>query len=268
MWVWFILLSLMKIISWNVNSVRARINNILDYIKLDDPDILLLQEIKTQEETFPFEDFKNAGYFSYVFGQKSYNGVAIISKTKLKNVRTDLIKDKLKQSRIISGEIEYKKKIIQLINIYTPNGNPVDTEKYDYKKKWMDQLIKQLKTLYKKNSNIILAGDFNVIPEARDVYNVKSFEDDALYRLEIRKKFREMINLGLNDVYRHFNEEKEGYTFWDYMRGAWQKNNGMRIDHFLVSNSIIDAVKDININKDPRGREKPSDHTPIEIKLA
>ena len=131
----------------------------------------------------------------------------------------------------------------------------------------MDQLIKQLKSLSKKNSNIILAGDFNVIPAAEDVYNVKSFEDDALYRLEIRKKFREMLNLGFSDVYRHFNEDKEGYTFWDYMRGAWQKNNGMRIDHFLVSSSIVDNIKDININKDPRGREKPSDHTPIEINL-
>ena len=258
----------MKIISWNVNSVRARIENIKAYIKDSSPDILFLQEIKTQNENFPNDDFEKLGYMSYVFGQKSYNGVAIISKTKLKNIKIDLIKDKLKQSRIISAEVEYKKKNIQLINIYTPNGNPVDTEKYDYKKDWMDQLIKQLKSLSKKNSNIILAGDFNVIPAAEDVYNVKSFEDDALYRLEIRKKFREMLNLGFSDVYRHFNEDKEGYTFWDYMRGAWQKNNGMRIDHFLVSNSLIDLVKDININKDPRGREKPSDHTPIEIKLA
>ena len=257
----------MKIISWNVNSVRARINNILDYIKLSSPDILLLQEIKTQDENFPYEEFTKIGYISHVFGQKSYNGVAIISKVKIENVKKNFIKDELKQSRIISGEIILKKKKINLINIYVPNGNPVDTEKYDYKKNWMDQLIKQLKSMSKKNSNIILAGDFNVIPAAEDVYNVKSFEDDALYRLEIRKKFREMINLGLNDVYRHFNETKEGYTFWDYMRGAWQKNNGMRIDHFLVSSSIIDNVKKININKDPRGREKPSDHTPIEIEL-
>ena len=258
----------MKIISWNVNSVRARIENILNYIKDSQPDLLFLQEIKTQNENFPYETFKEIGYNSYVFGQKSYNGVAIISKNKLKNVKTDLIKDKLKQSRIISAEFEHKKKNIQLINIYTPNGNPVDTEKYDYKKDWLNQLIKQLKTLSKKNSNIILAGDFNVIPAAEDVYNVKSFEDDALYRLEIRKKFREILNVGLNDVYRHFNETKEGYTYWDYMRGAWQKNNGMRIDHFLVSNSLIDQIKSININKDPRGRKKPSDHTPIEIKLA
>ena len=129
-------------------------------------------------------------------------------------------------------------------------------------------MIKQLKSSFKKNPNIILGGDFNIIPSAEDVYNPKGFENDALYRLEIRKKLREIINLGFNDTYRHFHETKEGYTFWDYMRGAWQKNNGMRIDHFLVSNYMIDQIKSININKDPRGREKPSDHTPIEIKLA
>ena len=258
----------MLISSWNVNSVRARIENIKSYLLKYKPDILMMQEIKTEDVNFPYDDFSSMDYESHVFGQKSYNGVAIISKNKLKNIRTDLIKDKLKQSRIISAEFEYKKKDIQLINIYTPNGNPVDTEKYDYKKKWLDDLIKQLKSLSKKNPNIILAGDFNIIPAPEDVYNPRGFEDDALFRLEIRKKLREMINLGFNDTYRHFNETKESYTFWDYMRGAWQKNNGMRIDHFLVSNSIIDKIKDININKDPRGREKPSDHTPIEIKLA
>jgi exodeoxyribonuclease-3 len=258
----------MIISSWNVNSVRARIENIKSYLLKYKPDIVMMQEIKTEDINFPYDEFSSLDYDSHVFGQKSYNGVAIISKHKLKNIRTDLIKDKLKQSRIISAEVEFKKKVIQLINIYTPNGNPVDTEKYDYKKKWLDSLIKQLKNLSKKNENIILAGDFNIIPSAEDVYNVKSFEDDALYRLEIRKKLREMINLGFSDVYRHFNENNEGYTFWDYMRGAWQKNNGMRIDHFLASNSILDNIKSVNINKDPRGREKPSDHTPIEIKLA
>ena len=258
----------MLIASWNVNSVRARVENIKSYLLKYKPDILMMQEIKTEDINFPYDDFSSMGYESHVFGQKSYNGVAIISKKKLNNIRSDLIKDKFKQSRIISAELEYKKKVIQLINIYTPNGNPVDTDKYDYKKRWMDQLIKQLKILYKKNPNIVLAGDFNVIPAAEDVYNVKSFENDALYRLEIRKKFREMLNLGLSDVYRHFNETKEGYTYWDYMRGAWQKNNGMRIDHFLVSKSFIDKIESININKDPRGREKPSDHTPVEITLA
>ena len=258
----------MLISSWNVNSVRARIENIKSYLLKYKPDILMMQEIKTEDLNFPYDDFSSMDYESHVYGQKSYNGVAIISKQKLSNIKTDIIKDKLKQSRIISAELTYQKKIIQLINIYTPNGNPVDTDKYDYKKDWLDTLIKQLRSILKKNPNIILGGDFNIIPAAEDVYNVKSFEDDALYRLEIRKKLREMINLGFKDVYRHFYDDKEGYTFWDYMRGAWQKNNGMRIDHFLVSNSLIDQIKDININKDPRGREKPSDHTPIEITLA
>ena len=257
----------MIIASWNVNSVRARIDNIKDYLQKFSPDIVMMQEIKTQDENFPYDDFSALDYESHVFGQKSYNGVAIISKHKLENIRTDLIKDKLKQSRIISAEIKYKKKTIQIINIYTPNGNPVDTDKYTYKKNWLDSLIKQLKTLSKKNDNIILGGDFNIIPSAEDVYNVKSFEDDALYRLEIRKKLREMINLGFHDAYRHIHIDKEGYTFWDYMRGAWQKNNGMRIDHFLVSNSMIENLKSININKKPRSEVKPSDHTPIELEI-
>ena len=258
----------MIISSWNVNSVRARIENISYYLKKFSPDILMMQEIKTEDQNFPYDNFSSLDYESHIFGQKNYNGVAIISKPKLENVRIDLIKDKLKQSRIISAEVKYNKKNIQIVNIYTPNGNPVDTGKYSYKKDWLDTLIKNLKKLSQKNENIILGGDFNIIPSAEDVYNVKSFEDDALYRLEIRKKLREMINLGFHDAYRHINGDKEGYTFWDYMRGAWQKNNGMRIDHFLVSNSLLSNVKNVKINKDPRGKEKPSDHTPIEIELA
>ena len=258
----------MKISSWNVNSVRARIENIKDYLNKFSPNILLMQEIKTEEKNFPFNEFEDLGYHSYVFGQKSYNGVAIISKKKLENVSTDIIKDKLKQARTISAEFEFKKKKILVINIYTPNGNPVDTEKYDYKKKWLNDLTKVLKKLGQKNENIILSGDFNIIPAAEDVYNAKSFEDDALFRLEMRKKYREILNMGYVDSYRHKYPDTEGYTFWDYMRGAWQKNNGMRIDHFLLSNSLINILKNVSINKTPRGKEKPSDHTPIEIELA
>ena len=258
----------MIISSWNVNSVRARIENIKEYLKKFSPDIVMIQEIKTEDINFPYDEFKTFEYESHVFGQKSYNGVAILSKNKLQNIRTDLIKDRLKQSRIISAEITHKKKNIQIINIYTPNGNPVDTEKYTYKTNWLDDLIKQLKTLSKKNENIILGGDFNIIPSAEDVYNPKSFEDDALFKLEIRKKLREIINLGFHDAYRHINGEKEGYTFWNYMHGDWQKNNGMRIDHFLVSNTVLNNIKNVHINKQPRGKTKPSDHTPIELELA
>ena len=257
----------MKIISWNVNSVRARIENILNYIKDSNPDILFLQEIKTQNENFPSETFKENGYNSYVFGQKSYNGVAFLSKSKIENVKNDFIKDKLKQSRIITGEILINKKKTKLINIYVPNGNPVDTEKYEYKKDWLRSFLKRIKKKLTSNPNLIISGDFNIIPEEIDVYDYKRYENDALFRLEIRKKYRELINLGFNDVYRHFNKSKQEYTFWDYFSGSWQKNYGMRIDHFLVSNNLLENLKLININKKPRSKTKPSDHTPIELEI-
>ncbi len=257
----------MKIISWNVNSVRARIENIKHYIKDSEPDVLMLQEIKTQNENFPNDEFKNLGYISYVFGQKSYNGVAIISKYELDNANNNFIKDDLNQSRIITAELKLKKKVIQLINIYVPNGNPVDTEKYEYKKRWLKNFISNVKKKIQKNSNIIIAGDFNIIPEEIDVHDFKRYEDDALGRLEIRKKYRELINLGFKDVYRFKNKTKQEYTFWDYFAGSWQKNYGMRIDHFLISNSLVENIKSIHINKKPRSKEKPSDHTPIEIEI-
>ena len=175
----------MKIISWNVNSVRARITNVLNYINESNPDVLLLQEIKTQDENFPYDEFKKKGYNSYVYGQKSYNGVAIVSKIKIQNINKNFIKDKLQQSRVITGEIKLKKKKIELINIYVPNGNPIDTEKYVYKKKWLSNFILNIKKKLSNNSNLIIAGDFNIIPEEIDVYDFKRYENDALGKLEI-----------------------------------------------------------------------------------
>ena len=195
----------MIISSWNVNSVRARIENIKEYIKKFSPDIIIIQEIKTPNETYPYEDIKSLKYENYVYGQKSYNGVAIISKKKLNNIQTDIFKDKNKQSRIISADLKHKSKNINLINIYTPNGNPVDTEKYDYKLYWLDNLIKKIKSLSKQNENIIIGGDFNIIPAAEEVHNPKNYENDALFRLEIRKKLRELVNLGFHDAYRYIH---------------------------------------------------------------
>jgi exodeoxyribonuclease-3 len=255
----------MKIVSWNVNSVRARINNILNYIKDSKPDVLMLQEIKTQDQNFPKDIFKDIGYESHIYGQKSYNGVAIISKLKINNINTSFIKDDLKQSRIITGEILLDKKKIELINIYVPNGNPVDTEKYEYKKNWLKKFIINIKKRKLDNSNILIAGDFNIIPDEIDVHDFKRYENDALGRMEIRKKYRELINLGFKDIYRYLNKNKQEYTFWDYFAGSWQKNNGMRIDHFILSNNLIDNIVSININKNPRSKTKPSDHTPIEL---
>ncbi len=255
----------MKIVSWNVNSVRARIENIIKYIKVNDPDILCLQEIKTQKENFPFIKFEELGYNSYVNGQKSYNGVAFISKVKIDKINIDFLKDPKKQSRIITGQIMINKKKISLINIYVPNGNPIETEKYDYKEKWLQSFIKKIKKELDLNSNIIISGDFNIIPDEIDVYDSKRYENDALFKLQIRKKYRELINLGFVDIYRHFNKTKIEYTFWDYFAGSWQKDHGMRIDHFLISHNLLECVDSININRKPRSEVKPSDHTPIEL---
>ena len=257
----------MLITSWNVNSVRARISNILDYLKTSNTDILMIQEIKTEEKNFPFQDFKDAGYNSYVLGQKSYNGVAFVSKNNIDKIDTKFISDEKKQSRIIVAGIKNDSSLIKLINVYVPNGNPVDTEKYQYKKKWLDLFNKKIKKTLTGNKNIIIGGDFNVIPDKIDVHDYKKYEGDALFKLEIRKKFFELINLGFHDVYRYFNKEKQEYTFWDYMAGAWQKNHGLRIDHFLASSNMLDKITKVNINKKPRSKLKPSDHTPIEIKI-
>ena len=257
----------MKISSWNVNSVRARIKNIINYLNTSKPDILFIQEIKTEEKNFPFKDFDNLGYKSYVLGQKSYNGVAILSKKKIDKINLEFIKDKKKQSRIIEVEVLNNSKIMKLINIYVPNGNPVNTEKYEYKKDWLNLFIKQVKNKLKVNKNIIIGGDFNVIPNEIDVYNYKKYQNDALFKLEVRKKFRELINLGFHDIYRYFYKDKEEYTFWDYMSGSWQKNYGMRIDHFLISNDLLNKVKNVKIDKKPRSSIKPSDHTPIELEI-
>jgi exodeoxyribonuclease-3 len=257
----------MIISSWNVNSVRARIENILIYLKSSKPDALMMQEIKTEEKNFPFKEFKIAGYNSYVLGQKSYNGVAFLSKKKFENIELNFLNDEHKQARALVGNLKIKAKTIKLINIYVPNGNPIETDKYTYKKNWLDLLIKQLKKTIADYNNIIIGGDFNIIPDQIDVYDYKKYENDALFKLEIRKKFRQLINLGFQDIYRYFNKDKQDFTFWDYMPGSWQKNHGMRIDHFLVSNNLLNNIKNINIDKKPRSRLKPSDHTPIELEI-
>ena len=254
----------MKIVTWNVNSIRARIDNIKKYLKSSSPDIVLLQEIKTEERSYPFDEIDKLGYISYVNGQKSYNGVSILSKKKLNEINKILSGDKIKQSRLISAKIKIKDKNIEIINIYVPNGNPVDTEKYTYKLNWIDLFIKEIDKKLKTNNPLIIAGDFNIIPEEKDVYAPEKYLNDALFRLEVRKKYRTLINLGLQDVFRNFNKKEGNYTFWDYQKGSWQKNNGLRIDHVLVSNDLIDLIKKIEIKKNIRSQTKPSDHVPVE----
>ena len=254
----------MIISSWNINSVRIRTPNIEKYLNKINPDILMLQEIKCEDDKFPYEFFQKKKYHCYVFGQKSYNGVAILSKKKIDKIDKNF-KDPNGQSRFISAELKINKKVIKLICIYLPNGNPTNTDKYPYKLKWLKNFINFIKKEIDNYYGLIIGGDFNIIPNSNDVGNPEDWENDALYKLEIRKEFRKILNLGFKDSFRLFNTEDKQYTFWDYTQGSWQRNKGLRIDHFLVSNEITKKIKNVEIDKFTRGLEKPSDHAPIRI---
>ena len=247
----------MIISSWNINSVRIRTENIEKYINKINPDILMFQEIKCEDDKFPYEFFENKKYNCYVYGQKSYNGVAIISKKKLANIDKSF-NDPNNQSRFLSADIN-------IICIYLPNGNPVNTDKYPYKLKWLNNFINFLKKEIINYDGIIIGGDFNIIPNSNDVENPEDWENDALYKLEVRKEFRKIINLGFKDSFRLFNNKDKQYTFWDYTQGSWQRNKGLRIDHFLVTDKISTKIKKVEIDKFTRGLNKPSDHAPIRV---
>jgi len=254
----------MKIATWNVNSITARLPNVLAWLKAGDPDIVLLQELKTTEDKFPKMDFSALGYGAAVFGQKTWNGVAILSKHKITDVKTGLPGDTSdEQSRYIEATV----KGIRVASVYLPNGNPVDSEKYPYKLKWMDRLYAHAKKLLGTEQPFVLGGDFNIIPEDRDCHDPKLWENDALFRLESRRKFRAIVNLGLTDAFRVNNHEAEQYTFWDYQAGSWQRNAGIRIDHFLLSPQSADLLAGCTIDTAPRGEEKASDHTPVVLEL-
>jgi exodeoxyribonuclease-3 len=267
MWMWQLFFSLMIISSWNVNSIRVRLNHIIEYLKKNKPRFLLLQEIKTENKNFPYSELKAIGYDSEVHGQKSYNGVAIIYNDKISNVNFNVINDKQEQSRTISVDINYKNELIKIISVYVPNGNPVDTDKYQYKLKWLKSLEEFLINQNKLKKKIIIGGDFNIIPNEEDVYNPEDWENDALYRIEIRKFFRNILNEGYEDAFRLVNKQPYNYTFWDYQYGSFEKNKGLRIDHFLLSKNISHLVKDVTIDKYTRALERPSDHAPIKLTL-
>tara|TARA_B100000579_G_scaffold343218_1_gene295435 strand:+ start:539 stop:1324 length:786 start_codon:yes stop_codon:yes gene_type:complete len=259
----------MKISTWNVNSVNARIEHLEKFIKKDQSDIYLLQELKTIEEGFPKEIIKNIGYFPYVNGQKAWNGVAILSKNPLTVTNTSIPKYNDPNARFIETEIKLKKikKKIRLINIYLPNGNPIETEKFDYKIEWMKKFNSYILNLKNKNTPMIIAGDFNVIPSDDDVYSPENYKNDACAHPLTREQFRILTNMGFTDSVKHFIEGKTNWTFWGYRGGGWQKGNGLRIDHFLTTPNVTDLIKKVEVNREPRGWEKASDHTPVTITL-
>lgn len=255
----------MRIASWNVNSVRARLTNITGWLESMRPDVLLMQEIKCQTDDFPRLEFESMGYHCHVMGQKSYNGVALLSRAPATDILTALPGDPEDiQARYIEATVED----IRIASLYLPNGNPIGTEKYTYKLAWMDRLKTHIQGLLTKETPFVLGGDFNVIPAPEDVYDPDGWVTDALFHPRTRTSFRGIQNLGLTEAYRALHpDEREAYTFWDYQEGAWQRNLGLRIDLFLLSPEMADRLHSCEIDSAPRALEKASDHTPIIVTL-
>ncbi len=258
----------MRIATWNVNSVRQRIGHLCDYLAEVAPDALCLQEIKCLDEQFPRAEVEALGYNVETHGQKAFNGVAILSKRPFEVARGLPGDEADVQSRYIEAVIPSDQGVVRLASIYLPNGNPPATEKYSYKLAFMDRLIGHARKLLQYEEPLVLAGDFNVIPEPKDAAHPEMWTSDALFLPQTREKFRELMALGFTDALRATTDAGGLYTFWDYQAGAWQKNNGIRIDHLLLSPQAADRLQSVAIDKAMRGRDKASDHTPIRIELA
>ena len=256
----------MRIATWNVNSVNARLERVLGWFEAEAPDVAVLQEIKCVDEKFPSEAFERLGYNVVVHGQKTYNGVALLSKHPVEDVRKGLpflSEDEVdEQARYVEAVIGAPTPF-RVVGIYLPNGNPVDTEKFDYKLAWMRRLNAHAQSLLAFEEPLVIGGDYNVIPEAQDVANPEAWVNDALFRPESRAAFRALKNLGLTDAYMQADGAPGGYTFWDYQAGAWQRNLGIRIDHLLLSPQAADRLENVVIHRDERDKEKPSDHVPV-----
>jgi exodeoxyribonuclease III len=258
----------MRITTWNVNSVRQRLEHLLSFLKEAEPDVLCLQELKCMDGDFPRMEVEAAGYHVETHGQKTFNGVAILSKTKLDDMRRGLPGDASdEQARYLEGVVRNGASVVRVASIYLPNGNPVGTEKYPYKLGWMARLQSHAADLLKLEEPLVLAGDYNVIPEARDAADPSAWTQDALFLPQTRAAFRSLINLGLTEAVRATNDASGTYTFWDYQAGAWQRNNGIRIDHLLLSPQAADSLASTTIHKHVRGWEKPSDHVPVSVDL-
>ncbi len=252
----------MKIAIWNINSIKARTAHVQRWLEREAPDILMIQELKGLE--FPADAFP--GYLVEAVGQKAYNGVAtfVKSNSSFATILNRLPGDEAdEQARYL--EIDHDG--LRIINIYLPNGNPCPGEKFDYKLRWMERLYQRLKELRENDVPFLIGGDFNVIPEARDCWDVNIWMNDALYRIETRQKFRQLLNIGLTDAFRALNQQGGQYTFWDYQAGCWPADKGIRIDHFLLSPPVTDRLISCTIDKLPRGEESPSDHTPVILTL-
>ena len=261
----------MKIATWNINGIKARHDNVIAWLKEASPDIACLQEIKSVDEAFPRGEIEALGYNLETHGQKGFNGVALLSKLPFDEVNRGLPVlegDADDQARFIEGVFTVGEKPLRVVSLYLPNGNPVDTEKFPYKLSWMARLEAWARERLALEEPLILAGDYNVIPEPEDCHDPKVWEGDALYRPESRSAFRSLLNLGFTEALRNTTDAPETYTFWDYQAGAWQKNNGIRIDHLLLSPEAANRLSGVSVDKHTRAWEKPSDHVPVWVEYA
>jgi exodeoxyribonuclease-3 len=254
-----------KIASWNVNSVKARLPHVLEWLGAAQPDVLCLQETKCTEADFPALEIRSAGYHVATVGQRAYNGVAVLSKEPARNVVRGLPgAPEDEQARWIEGTFGD----VRVVSLYLPNGNPVGTEKFPYKLAWMDRLADRAAALLETEEAVVLAGDYNVCPTDDDVFDPVGFRDDALCQPESRGRFRALLHQGWTDAFRIFHREPHLYTFWDYQMGRWPRDEGLRIDHLLLSPQAADRVLNCAVDKTPRGKERASDHTPIWCEFA
>ena len=257
----------MEIATWNINGVKARLETALAWLKEASPDIACLQEIKSEDAPFPREPFEALGYQVETHGQKGFNGVALLSKRPMEDVTRGLPGDdgdlqaRFLTARIAAGD-EAGAPAVRVACLYLPNGNPLGTEKFPYKLAWMERLIAYARTRIEAEEPLILAGDYNIIPDTRDLYNEKAWMGDALYQPESRAALRHLEALGFTDAVRAVSD-RQHYTFWDSQAGAWQKNNGIRIDHLMLSPIMADRLVGVRIDDHVRGWEKPSDHVPV-----
>jgi len=258
----------MKIASFNINGIKARIEALPAWLDEAEPDVALLQEIKSVDENFPRDIFEDRGYNVETHGQKGFNGVAILSKLPLEDVSRGLPGDESdEQARWIEATVIGDKTAVRVCGLYLPNGNPVPGPKYDYKLAWMERLRARAQDLLASEEPVVMAGDYNIIPQDEDAARPEAWRKDALALPESRAAFRRVLNLGFTEAFRTRTQGPGHYTFWDYQAGAWNKNDGIRIDHFLLSPQAADLLTDCQIDKDIRAREKPSDHVPIWITL-
>jgi exodeoxyribonuclease III len=253
-----------SVATWNVNSIRQRIEHLVTWLKETQPDVVCLQEIKTVEETFPRLEIEAAGYHVAVHGQKTFNGVALLSRHPIEDIRIGLPGDPAdEQARYIEAVVSVGTGIVRVASIYLPNGNPAPGDKYEYKLRWMERLRLHASGLLALEEPLVLAGDYNVIPAAHDTHDPGLWANDALFLPQTRKAFQKLLSLGLTEAVRATSDQEKLYTFWDYQAGAWQRNNGIRIDHLLLSPQAADRLVETVIDKDMRDKEKPSDHVPV-----